>query len=92
MKELFPKADQKGSVEKRDGWDRFGTVEIVAYDYNGERFCVECATEHDNIDKGRFHSDPYSVPSGGSVPRRSIREADIRYHCGNPDCGKKIPW
>jgi len=89
--ELFPLSDKTGSVEKRDGISRIGTVEIVAYDYEGERFCVGCATNHDDIDKGRFHTDPYSVPSGGSVSRCSIQDADIRYYCENPNCGKKIP-
>jgi hypothetical protein len=89
--ELFPNSDKMGSVEKRDGRTRIGTVEIVAYDYQGERFCVECATEHSEIDKERFHSDPYSVPHGGSVRRRSMQECEITYHCGNPNCGKQIP-
>ena len=87
MTELFPLSDKTGSIETKGPF-----TDIVAYDHRGERFCVECATEHDEIDKEQWHNDPYSVPYGGSVPRRSIRDADIRYHCGNPNCGKKIPW
>lgn len=85
MTELFPHSNEVGDVEYR------GNAEIVAYDYDGERYCVYCATHHDEIDKERFHSEPHTVPAGGSVERRHMQETDHDYHCGNPDCGRKIP-
>lgn len=83
--ELFPHSDETGNTEWRDG------CEIVAYDYDGDRYCVDCAAEMDEIERARFHFDPYSVPAGGSVERRHMRETDHEYHCGNPRCGRKIP-
>lgn len=83
--ELFPHSEQKGITENRD------YAEIVAYDLDGERYCVECAREHDEIDCERFHKEPRSVPHGGSVQRRHMHYTEVKYYCGNPQCGKKIP-
>jgi len=85
MTELFPHSDELGSTITIDG------TEVVAFDYDGERFCVDCAGEHEQIDRERFHRDPYSVPYGGSVQRRHLHDTDHDYHCGNPECGRKIP-
>lgn len=85
MSELFPKSDQIGSTVTIDG------TEIVAFDLDGERYCVDCARDMDSIDCERFHKDPYSVPYGGSVLRRHMRETEHTYHCGNTDCGVEIP-
>jgi len=85
MSELFPHSNEIGSTEYRNN------AEIVAYDYDGERFCVDCAHNHDEIDCERWHNDPYSVPYGGSVERRHMHDTDHEYHCGNPECGRKIP-
>jgi len=85
MTELFPYSDKTGTVEYRNG------AEIVAYDLDGERYCVHCAREMDSIDCDRWHNDPYSVPYGGSVERRHMHETEHEYHCGNPQCGRKIP-
>lgn len=85
MSELFPHSDETAPTEYR------GSAEIVAYDYDGERFCVDCAADHDEIDREQWHDRPRTVPYGGSVERRHMRETDHEYHCGNPQCGKKIP-
>jgi len=85
MTELFPHSDETGVIETRNG------AEIVAYDLDGERYCVECAREMDEIECRRFHEKPRSVPCGGSVQRSHMQDTDRMYHCGNVDCGKEIP-
>lgn len=86
MTELFPKADELGTVRfMSDG------AEVVAFDLDGDRYCVECAMRMDEIDCERFHNEPRTVPHGGSVERRHMAETDHEYHCGNTDCGRKIP-
>lgn len=92
METIYPKSDQLGETEYRPASMTYKqTVEVVAYDYDGQRFCVECAKEHDEIDCDRWHHDPYSVPAGGSVTRASMQSAEMAYHCANTDCGKEIP-
>jgi len=83
--ELFPKSDEMGETMHIDH------AEIVAFDLDGERYCVECAKAMDEIDCERFHTDPYSVPYGGSVCRRHVIQSEYEWHCGNSDCGRKIP-
>jgi len=83
--ELFPESDKLANVE------RHGSNTVVAYDYNGERFCVDCAKEHTEIDRERWRQDPRSVRSGGSVHLCHMHETDMRYRCGNPNCGRRIP-
>jgi hypothetical protein len=85
MSELFPHSDETGITETRND------VEIVAYDMNGARYCVECARKMDKIECERFHEKPRSVPCGGSVQRRHMQQTDHTYHCLNTDCGKEIP-
>jgi len=83
--ELFPKSDETGSTMT------INNAEIVAFDLDGERYCVDCAQDMDNIDCERFHTEPRSVPSGGSVLRQHIVHNGHEWHCGKTDCGVKIP-
>lgn len=83
--DLFPHSDQIGETMILD------SSVIVAFDLDGDRYCVECSKEMDEIDCERFHNNPYSVPAGGSVLKQHMRETDHTYHCGNSDCGKEIP-
>jgi len=85
MSELFPHTDELGSTMWIDGAD------VVAFDLDGERYCVDCATDMNEIDTDRFHRKPRSVPYGGSVERRHMAETDHEYYCGNHDCGRRIP-
>lgn len=85
MSEPFPHIDKTGSTMTING------TEIVAFDLDRGRYCVDCAKEMDSIDCERFHKQPRSVPYGDSVRREHMHNIDHDYHCDNHDCGRKIP-
>lgn len=54
--------------------------DVVAYDYDGDRYCPECISE----EYARLaRHDPYQIPAGGAVDRGNAAEGRIAHECGN---------
>lgn len=60
--------------------------EVSAIDHNGERYCLDCAREHEDIDVKQYIEEPRTVPAGGPVTIDA--EAESRYYCGR--CHRNI--
>lgn len=83
--EEFPNVNNNdtGKIERHVGY----RANIVAYDYDGARYCVECAEQDNRIDREQFRNRPKEVAYGGAV--REGAEADHEQYCGR--CLIKIP-